>query len=96
MVFIQKLANGLNIQLSTVNIYTDSNSAIGTISKDESTTKNKHFDLKILSSKDMIKSGAYKLTYVNTDQNIADIFTKTLKKTEFINKRDNLFHKKSH
>ena len=38
MVFIQKLANGLNIQLSTINIYTDSNSAIGTVNKDELTT----------------------------------------------------------
>jgi hypothetical protein len=39
---------------------------------------------------DMVQSGAVKLQYVATDEQIANVLTKTLSKVKFVYFRDNL------
>ena len=62
------------------NIFTDNQSAISSAHHPEFHARTKHIDIGIHFLRDHVHKGTIDLFYINTDYNIADIFTKPLRK----------------
>lgn len=68
---------GVNIE-EPVNIQTDSQSCIAMVKDTRLSRRTKHVDIKYHFVKEMCNTGLVKLTYVPSEENVADIMTKPL------------------
>ena len=78
----------LNFPLTTPSTnFSDNQSAISIAHHPEFHARTKHIDIAVhfLRFFDHMKKGTLDLYYINTEYNLADIFTKTLKKPSHIN-----------
>lgn len=65
-------------QPSTTTIFTDNQSAVAIAHHPEFHARTKHIDLSLQFLRDYVKTGVLNTVYVNTTDNLADIFTKGL------------------
>ena len=76
----------LNFPLTTPSTnFSDNQSAISIAHHPEFHARTKHIDIAVHFLRDHMKKGTLDLYYINTEYNLADIFTKTLKKPSHIN-----------
>lgn len=85
----QLLQEILDVNISNINIFEDNQSTIKMASTLE-TKRTKHIDVKHHFIKDCILKNEISLKYVQTDEQIADVFTKSLSKNRFSYFRDKL------
>ena len=75
----RSLFRELEIDLpSTSTIFSDNQAAIAIAHHPEFHARTKHIDISYHFLRDLVKSGSLNLVYVNTHQNLADLFTKGL------------------
>lgn len=97
MCWIIKLLKDLGISVETVKIFEDNLSTIKAI-KNPDQKRLKHIDIKFNFIKQKVSEGLITLEYINTQNQVADIFTKPVKKSIFkflINKLDLFIQKDS-
>lgn len=93
--WIVKLLKDLGISIEAVKIYEDNLSTIKAI-KNPDQKRLKHMDIKFNFIKQKVEEGLINLEYINTQNQVADIFTKPVKKSIFkflVNKLDLVFQK---
>lgn len=79
LIWLIELAKSLDIDVSQpVTVYTDSQSCMSMISNHKFSHRTKHIDIKFHFVRDQVTNGKIQLTYVPTEQNIADMMTKPL------------------
>ncbi|KAG0130627.1 hypothetical protein HOY82DRAFT_458751, partial [Tuber indicum] len=61
-----------------ITIFSDSERAIANVKSEGITTRNKHFDIRLLKSRELQKNQVVDFTYIPSQQNRADGFTKGL------------------
>ena len=77
----RSLITELNFPLSTPStIFSDNQSAIAIAHHPEFHARTKHIDIAFHFLRDHVQKGTIDLSYINTDFNIADIFTKPLRR----------------
>jgi hypothetical protein len=69
---------GLPALPTTSTIFSDNQAAIAIAHHPEFHARTKHIDISYHFLRDLVKSGILNLVYVNTHQNLADLFTKGL------------------
>jgi len=72
-----------NLKNFKIDILCDNTAAINMAHHPTSHNRTKHFDYKVKYLRDQIQKGTFKLTYVSTEENIADILTKPLSDHKF-------------
>jgi hypothetical protein len=70
----------------------DNQSAIRISDNVSSHSRTKHIDIKHYYINDLVEQGEIKLQWISTEDQLADIFTKTLKTSTFTSLRDRLIH----
>jgi hypothetical protein len=78
----------------SVPLYCDNKSAIAMGKNDIMHNRSKHIDIKYHFIREQIEKGTISIQWISTQQQIADIFTKTLAPRNFIQCRDKLVHKR--
>lgn len=73
---------GINITAPT-QIFEDNQSCIKMVEQEKFQMRSKHIDTKAHHVKDLIDKGKILITYVPSEDNIADLLTKPLPKTKF-------------
>ena len=73
-----------------VTIRCDNQAAIKMIQNEQISQRTKHIDLKYQLVRDEIKKNNFKVEYVESERNLAHIFTKVLRTKAFRNLRDKL------
>lgn len=82
--FIREILNVFEIQLNEpINIYEDNASAIEIANKGNFTKNSKHIEVHYHYVHEYVRENFIKIIKVNTDENIADIFTKALSREKF-------------
>jgi len=77
--WIKQVIKEFDIEINPVTtVFTDSQSAIALVENDKQAGRTKHMDIRYHYVKEEFKLGNVKLTYVTTEANIADMFTKPL------------------
>ena len=66
-----------------VELFGDNKSAIFTSNNPRTTPQSKHLDVRYFKTRDYIEAGTLSFTYVDTSDNIADFFTKSLTRPAF-------------
>jgi hypothetical protein len=75
----KQILNELQYEVETpINVYIDNQSAIKIGENDVEHDRTKHIDIKYYFIRDSVNDNEIKLMYVPTDQQLADIFTKSL------------------
>jgi hypothetical protein len=93
IMWMRILLNELNVQVETPTIiYVDNQSAIRISDNVSSHSRTKHIDIKHYYINDLVEQGEIKLQWISTEDQLADIFTKTLKTSTFTSLRDRLIH----
>ena len=64
-------------------IYSDNQGTIKILTSETSSHKTRHVDIRLQFAKQFILTNKYSIRYVTSDENIADIFTKTLQRLNF-------------
>ena len=72
-----------NQECTTMLMYSDNQAVIKSVHSEKETPGLKHIELKYHIAKQLIAEGKIKLTYIKTTENVADFFTKPLKKEDF-------------
>jgi hypothetical protein len=93
IMWMRHLLHELDIQVETpTTIYVDNQSAIRISENDSAHSRTKHIDIRHHYINDLIEQREVRLEWISTDNQLADIFTKTLKPSTFISLRDRLIH----
>jgi hypothetical protein len=82
-IWMRNLLTSFNIDLPIINIHTDSQAAMAIASNEDVGGRMKHVDVKYHFIRDLITSKKVMLTYIKTDQMIADVLTKALPAAAF-------------
>ena len=86
VLWCRSLLMELDFSLTTPStIFLDNQSAISIAHHPEFHTQTKHIDITVHFLCDHVKKGILDLYYINTEYDLADIFTKALKKPSHIN-----------
>jgi len=80
----------LGFQQKQVTVMVDNQGAIDFAKNAQFSQRTKHIDIKYHFIRDHIENGTIKLEYIPTRENIADIFTKPLDKSRFLNLREKM------
>jgi hypothetical protein len=83
---------GLKVVTPTI-IYVDNQPAIRISENDSEHDRTKHIDIRHYVIRDLIKNGDIKLQWISTNDQLADIFTKSLATPTFVTLRDQLMTK---
>lgn len=79
LTWIRNLVNDIGIQINDpITIKTDSQSAMALSTSQKASNRSKHIDLRYHYIRDMVQQNKYKLEYVSTEDNVADMLTKPL------------------
>ena len=74
--FLKQLCKDMNIMIDDILINVDNQGAINLAKNPVNHQRSKHIDIKYHFIRSEIQNGNVKLQYVQTDNNVADIFTK--------------------
>ena len=86
VLWYRSLLTELDFSLTTPStIFSDNQSAISIAHHPEFHARTKHIDIAVHFLRDHVKKGNLDLYYINTEYNLADIFTKALKKPSHVN-----------
>ena len=89
--YIQHMLSFLDVVIEKpVTIRCDNQAAIKMIQNEQISQRTKHIDLKYQLVRDEVKKNNFKVEYVESERNLADIFTKVLPTKAFRNLRDKL------
>ncbi len=86
----KNIFNELNINIKPIIINTDNKAAIYNCENETINPKSKHIDLKYHSIRELIKRNYIKLKYIESENNLADGFTKYLNNTLMSKFRENI------
>ena len=89
--FMQNLLFEMDIEQRTVDTFSDSKGAIAMSYNPVHQQASKHVDLADHYVREQVDAGVLTVTYVSTNDMLADIFTKALGKAQFIKLRDAIF-----
>ena len=92
--WIERLLSEVGINYKTSVIYCDNAGAIKIANKQSATGRTRHLDLRLQMIKDLIAKGQIEISYVRSDLNIADIFTKPLGRLLFSKVADAIMDKR--
>lgn len=87
LIYLRGICNDLSINNVQATLMIDNQSAIHSIESFDNSKRSKHIDIKAHFIKDIVAKGLVKLKYVPSNENIADIFTKSLPREKFENFR---------
>jgi len=73
----------LNIWVTSSIIYVDNQGAVRILNSESSTALTRHLDIRLQFAKQFVLNGLHTVRYVNTQDNIADVFTKSLYRLQF-------------
>ena len=91
VVWLRKMLSGLfDLEMEATCIYCDNQSCIKLSENPVFHDKSKHIDIKYQYICNMVEKGAVKLQYIATDEQVADVLTKSLSKVKFVYFRDKL------
>lgn len=88
--WLKNLLTEFNIKCNNITIYEDNQSVIKLAYNSENIKRLKHIDIRYKYIVEQVNKGLISLKYINTSENIADIFTKPLGKTMFEKLRNEL------
>lgn len=83
VLYLQGLAADFNNYKIDTQLLVDNQSAISMIKNYENSRRSKHIDIKAHFIKDIVNKGMLQVSYVPSESNVADIFTKSLSKPKF-------------
>ncbi|XP_072375542.1 uncharacterized protein [Diabrotica undecimpunctata] len=83
--WLRNFLKEIGIDVSPVNIFVDNQSAIKLTQPQQFHSRTKHIDIKVHFVRDECKNKNICVSYVNTSNQLADLFTKALSKTVFNN-----------
>jgi hypothetical protein len=86
-IWIKMFLEALNINIAEAKIHEDNTSTIKLVENDKKDGRTKHINVKHKFIGQIIRTRPYKLRYIATDKQIADILTKPLSKIKFIKMR---------
>lgn len=87
-IWLRSLASSINIKLKTpITIFEDNTGCISIANNPTQHKRSKHIDIKYHFLREQIQSGLIKLSYISTDLQEADMFTKGLPMNKFITLR---------
>lgn len=82
-IWLKRMLNDLKIECNHVPIFVDNQSAMRIAENTEFHKRSKHIDVRFHFIRDIVKKKEISLCYVNTKEQLADIFTKPLAKQTF-------------
>lgn len=82
---LTELSQEFDINLTIPRVLCDNESAIHFTRNAVENHRSKHIDIRYHFVRDKLSDGLFELQYVSTKNNMADIFTKALNKTNFSN-----------
>ena len=80
----------MGFQQKQVTVMVDNQGTIDFAKNTQFSQRTKHIDIKYHFIRDHIENRTIKLEYIPTRENIADIFTKPLNKSQFLNLREKM------
>jgi len=81
--WIYRMLAELNIWVTSSIIYVDNQGAVRILNSESSTALTRHLDIRLQFAKQFVLNGLHTVRYVNTQDNIADVFTKSLYRLQF-------------
>lgn len=87
---LRSLLKKLNINCGCTTIYEDNQSCIKVAEEPRDHRRMKHIDVKYNFIRESIANGDFKLKYIRTEEQLADIMTKGLNQKLFVKHRANL------
>ena len=90
VIYMQQTLQDFGITLNNSTIYCDNTSAINLSKNPINHSRTKHIDIRHHFLRDSVEKGIVSLEFVNTENQLADIFTKPLSETSFIKLRRDL------
>ena len=88
LMYLQSVLQDLTQECDIPTIYVDNQSALNMLHSYENSKRSRHIDIKYHYIKDVINKSLMKAQYIQSDKNIADMFTKPLAKFKFEMFRD--------
>lgn len=89
-VWLQKILKELDVKCKSVIVQVDNQSAIKLASNPELHNRSKHIDVRYHYIRDLVEDETIKIKYVQSKEQVADIFTKPLPKEQFVYLRNKL------
>lgn len=86
--WLKSLAKTLNINIKSVLIYEDNMGCISIATNPANHKLTKHIDIKYHFSREQVVAGVIKLQHIRTEKQVADVLTKPLGATKFVNFRN--------
>lgn len=83
IIWLRRLISDLHIGYDSVYLRMDNQSAIRLVENSENHKRTKHVDIKNHFIREKFREGLFELTYVPTDDQVADVLTKPLSKVKF-------------
>ena len=92
----QMLAEIQTMPVPQIHVLEDNQACIKMAQNPEVSARNRHFAMRMWWLRDMVSTKALSFTYIPTEKQLADIFTKILPKPRFMYLRDIIMSPKSH
>lgn len=89
-VWLKRFLSELNVKCTAVPIYVDNQTAISIAGNREDSRKSKYIEIKYHYTRERIDGGDVIISFVKSEDQLADIFTKPLEKCKFVGLRDRL------
>ena len=88
--WILQMLEELQVLVEASLLFCDNQGAIKIVQNRSATARSKHIDIKLQSMKDAVLEGVIKVRYVQSSDNVADLFTKSLGRLQFYKLRASL------
>ena len=88
--WILQVLEELQVLVDTSLLFCDNQGAIKIVQNRSATARSKHIDITLQSMKYSVLEGVIKVRYVQSSDNVADLFTKSLGRLQFYNLRASL------
>ena len=89
-VWLRRMLLDLNVHFTTLPMYVDNKSAINLAHNSEYHKRTKHIDVRFHYVREVVESKQIKIEYIQTSDQLADLFTKPLPKVQFYKLREEM------
>ncbi|CAK9820237.1 Retrovirus-related Pol polyprotein from transposon TNT 1-94 [Anthophora quadrimaculata] len=89
-IWLRHMLNELDVVCNIVPVFVDNQAAIKIAGNSENHKRSKHIDVKYHFTRDVVNRGEIEIKYVQSKEQLADIFTKPLQKQQFCYLREKL------
>ncbi|CAK9821232.1 Retrovirus-related Pol polyprotein from transposon TNT 1-94 [Anthophora plagiata] len=89
-IWLRRMLNELDIPCNSVSVYVDNQAAIKIASNSENHKRSKHIDVKYHFTREVVNRGEIEIKYIQSKEQLADIFTKPLQKQQYCYLREKL------